>query len=93
MPRAKPPAHKVDNHGAGPAGGRGPDSYVPKPRFDYKPPSLLADYKYLAIGFLLVILAASIYLFRTPRKPLTIEPPAPPPVYIDPIAEPTAPKT
>jgi hypothetical protein len=60
-----------------------PNSFVPRPRFEYKPRSLLADYKYLAILFVLLIVAGSVYLIRAPRKPLTIEPP---PVYIEPIS-------
>ena len=68
----------------GPGGGKGPDSYVPKPRFEYKAPSLLAQHKYLAIVFVLVLIAAAVYLVRAPHKPLTIEPP---PVYVEPIPE------
>jgi hypothetical protein len=60
----------------------GPNSYVPKPRFEYKAPSILAEHKYLAIIFVLAIVAATLYLFRAPHKPLTIEPP---PVYIEPL--------
>jgi hypothetical protein len=67
-----------------PAGGQGPSSYVPKPRFEYKAPSILAQYKYLAIAFALVIIAAAVYLARAPHKPLTIEPP---PVYVEPLPE------
>ena len=55
---------------------------MPRPRFEYKPRSLLADYKYLAILFVLLIAAGSVYLIRAPHKPLTIEPP---PVYIEPV--------
>jgi hypothetical protein len=66
-------------------GGQGPNSYVPKPRFEYKAPSIVAEHKYLAIIFVLAIIAASVYLVRAPHKPLTIEPPPPPPVYIEPI--------
>jgi hypothetical protein len=69
-----------------PKGGDGPDSYVPKPRFEYKAPSIIAEHKYLAIIFVLAIVAASVYLFKVPHKPLSIEPP-PPPVYIEPIPQ------
>jgi hypothetical protein len=62
-----------------------PNSFVPKPRYEYKRPSVLAEHKYLAIVFIVVIVAAAIYLIKAPRKPLTIEPPPPPPVYIEPI--------
>jgi hypothetical protein len=68
-------------------GGDGPNSYVPKPRFEYKAPSIIAEHKYLAIIFVLAIVAASVYLFRAPHKPLTIEPPPPPPIYVEPIPE------
>jgi hypothetical protein len=71
----------------GPGSGKGPDSYVPKPRFEYKAPSIIAEHKYLAIIFVLAIIAASVYLVRAPHKPLTIEPPPPPPVYIEPIPQ------
>jgi hypothetical protein len=65
-----------------------PNRFVPKPRFDYRPPSLLADYKYLAIAFLLALIAVSVYLIRAPHNPIKIEPPAPPPVYIEPLKQP-----
>jgi len=84
------PAPVMPDPMSGPAGGKGPDSYVPKPRFEYQAPSILARYKYLAIVFLLVLLAAAVYLARAPHKPLTIEPP---PVYIDPLPERPAPST
>ena len=70
---------------SGPAGGRGPDSYVPKPRFDYKAPSFLSEHRYLAIFFVIVLIVVCVYLYRTPHKQLVIEPPAPPPVYVEPI--------
>jgi hypothetical protein len=69
-----------------PKGGEGPNSYVPKPRFEYKSPSIIAEHKYLAIIFVLAIIAASVYLVRAPHRPLTIEPAPPPPVYIEPIS-------
>jgi hypothetical protein len=73
-----------DSSGAGPASGNGPDRFVPKPRFEYQAPSILAEHKYLAIIFLLVIIATAIYLYKAPHKPLKIEP-APTPVYVEPI--------
>ena len=76
-----------------PKGGEGPNSYVPKPRFEYQAPSMLAQYKYLAIAFVLVIIAATVYLARAPHKPLVIEPPPPPPVYIEALPERSAPNT
>jgi len=77
--------------GQGPGGGKGPDSYVPEPRFEYKAPSIIAEHKYLAVIFVLAIMAATVYLIRAPHKPLTIEPPPPPPVYIEPIPQRPAP--
>jgi hypothetical protein len=70
-----------------------PSSFAPKPRFDYKRPSILAEHKYLAILFVLVIVAASVYLFRAPHKPLKLEPPAAPPIYIEPIPQRPGPGT
>jgi hypothetical protein len=64
-----------------------PKGFVPRPIIEYKPRSLLADYKYLAIVFVLLIIAGSWYLFKAPHRPLVIAPSAPPPVYIEPIPE------
>jgi hypothetical protein len=74
----------ADNQGAGPASGNGPNRFVPKPRFEYKAPSILAEHKYLALAFLLLIIAGSLYLYRAPHKALKIEPAATP-VYVEPI--------
>jgi hypothetical protein len=63
----------------------GPNGFVPRPRIEYKPRSLLGDYKYLAIVFLLMLIAGSLYLIKAPHRPVHIEPPAPPPVYIEPL--------
>jgi hypothetical protein len=70
---------------SGPAGGKGPDSYVPKPRFDYKAPSFLWEHRYLAVIFAIVLIAVCAYLYRVPHKKLVIEPPPPPPVYVEPV--------
>jgi hypothetical protein len=48
---------------------------------------VLADYKFLAIAFLFVIIAGTVYLIRAPRKPLKIAPPPPPPVYVVPLPD------
>jgi hypothetical protein len=72
-----------DSRGAGPAG-NGPNRFVPKPRFEYKAPSILVEHKYLALAFLLLIIAGSVYLYRAPHKTLKIEPAAAP-VYVEPI--------
>jgi hypothetical protein len=69
-----------------------PNRFVPKPRFDYRPPSLLADYKYLAIAFVLVIVGVAVYLIRTPHETFKIDPPPPPPVYVEPLEPQPAPK-
>ena len=70
--------------GPGPAGGKGPDSFAPKPRFEYKAPSILWEHRYLAIFFVIAIIVATVLLFRAPHKQLKIEPP---PVYVEPIPE------
>jgi hypothetical protein len=48
---------------------------------------MLAEHKYLAIVFVLALIAAAVYLFRAPHKTLTIEPPPPPPIYIEAIPQ------
>jgi hypothetical protein len=68
----------------GPGGERGPNSYAPKPRFEYRAPSFLWEHRYLAIIFVLALTVATVWLFRAPHKQLTIEPP---PVYVEPIPE------
>lgn len=57
---------------------------------DYKPPSMFAQYKGLAIMFAMVLLAVAVYFIKLPRTPLHIEPPTQE-VYIDPVAQKTAP--
>ncbi len=84
-PQAKPPARAVPSPAPGPAGGKGPSSFAPKPQFEYKAPSLLWEHRYLAILFVVAIIVATVLLFRAPHKPLTIEPP---PVYVEPIPAP-----
>jgi len=64
---------------------RPPNRHVPKPWIEHKPRSLLADHKYLALAFLLAIVALLVYVFRAPREPRKIALP-PAPVYIEPIA-------
>ncbi len=59
-----------------------PNRFVPRPRFEYRPPSVFADYKYLAIVFAILVIAGAGYLIRAPRKPLKLEPP---PVYVEPL--------
>ena len=75
----------MDDSTPGPGGlDKGPNSYAPKPQFEYRAPSILWEHRYLAIIFVVVILVATVLLFRAPHKPLTIEPP---PVYVEPIPE------
>jgi hypothetical protein len=71
----------------GPESGKGLSLFTPKAKFEYKPPSLLWEYRYLAIFFAILIIAGSVYLFRA--KPLKIQPPPPSssPVYVEPIPE------
>jgi hypothetical protein len=45
---------------------------------------LLADHKYLALAFLLAIIAVSVYVFTAPRAPRKIALPTTP-VYVEPI--------
>jgi hypothetical protein len=68
----------------GPGRDRGPNSYAPKPRFEYRAPSFLWEHRYLLIVFALALIVATVLLFRAPHKQLTIEPP---PVYVEPIPE------
>jgi len=90
---AKPLARAVPEPTPGPGGVQGPNSYVPKPRFEYQAPSMLAEHKILAILFVLVIVAATVYLVRASRKPYAIKPTPPPPIYIEPIPERPVPAT
>jgi hypothetical protein len=62
--------------------GHGPNTFAPKPRFDYVAPSAVSRYRILAIIFVLVIVAAAVYLIMAPRKPLRFDPPSEP-VYIE----------
>jgi hypothetical protein len=73
-----------------PAGGQGPNTFAPKPRFEYKAPSMWWEHRYLLIIFALGLLAGAVYLFRAPHKPLKIEPPAVP-IYVEPIPQRAAP--
>jgi hypothetical protein len=79
----------VPDRAPGPESGKGLSLFTPKPKFEYKAPSLLWEYRYLAIFFVIAIIAGSVYIFRAPHKPPEIGPPAPSssPVYIEPIPE------
>jgi hypothetical protein len=65
-------------------GDQGPNTFAPKPRFEYEAPSMFSQYKWLALVFLALIVAASIYLYRAPHKPLAFKP-DPEPVYVEPL--------
>ncbi|MEO7207559.1 MAG: hypothetical protein ABI356_02520 [Steroidobacteraceae bacterium] len=71
----------------GPGADRGPNSYAPKPRFDYRAPSFLWEHRYLLIIFMLALIVASVLLFRAPHRQYKIDLPPPPPVYVEPIPQ------
>jgi hypothetical protein len=64
---------------------QGPNTFDPAPRFDYEAPSVLSRYKVLAIVFVLLMVAGSIYLIKAPHKPLAVKPATPEPVYVEPL--------
>ena len=72
-------------------GGEGPNSYPLKPRLEYRAPSFLWEHRYLLIVFALVVIVATVLLFRVPHRQyrgLTIPPPpSSEPVYVEPIQE------
>jgi hypothetical protein len=79
---------------SGPGGDKGPNSYVPKPRFEYRAPSFLWEHRYLLIIFALALVVATLLLFRAPHRQyrgLTIHAaPSSEPIYVEPIPEPPA---
>lgn len=81
----------MDDSTPGPGLDKGPNSYAPKPQFEYRAPSILWEHRYLAIIFVVVILVATMLLFRVPHRQyrgLTIPPPpSSEPVYVEPIPE------
>jgi hypothetical protein len=79
----------VPDPAGGPENGKGLSLFTPKPKFEYKAPSLLWEYRYLAIFFVIAIIAGSVYIFRAPHNAPKIEPPPPSsePVYVEPIPE------
>jgi hypothetical protein len=74
-----------------PGADKGPSSYVPKPRFEYRAPSFLWEHRYLLIIFTLALIVATALLFRAPHRQyrgLTIHaPPSSEPIYVEPIPE------
>ncbi len=76
------------------AGERSSDDPPPYVGYEYKPPSILAEHKVLALVFGVLFLALALYCYFAVYKPLEYPPP-PRPVYIDAVpqsaAEPAAP--
>jgi hypothetical protein len=69
----------------GPDEVKGPNSYAPKPRFDYRAPSFLWDHRYLLIIFALALIVATVLLFRMPHRQYRgLEAPPPQPIYVIP---------
>jgi hypothetical protein len=75
----------------GPGGDKGPNSYVPKPRFEYRAPSFLWEHRYLLIVFALALVVATLLLFRAPHRQYrgltTHAPSSSEPIYVEPIPE------
>jgi hypothetical protein len=69
---------------------QGPNTFAPAPLFGYEAPGVLSRYKWLAIAFLVLVVAGSIWLYRAPHKPMDIKPspaakPSAEPVYVEPL--------
>jgi hypothetical protein len=68
---------------------QGPNTFSPAPLFGYEAPSALSRYKWLAIAFLVLVVAGSVWLYRAPHKPMDIKPsatkPSVEPVYVEPL--------
>ncbi len=67
-----------------------PNTFAPAPLFGYEAPGVLSRYKWLAIAFLILVVAGSIWLYRAPHKPMAVKPspaakPEVEPVYIEPL--------
>jgi hypothetical protein len=82
----------VPDPAPGPENGKGLSLFTPTPKFEYKAPSLLWEYRYLAIFFVIAIIIGSVYIFRAPHNAPKVEPtatatPTSEPVYIEPIPE------
>ncbi len=68
----------------------------PEVLYDYKPPSLLAQHKGLAVIFAILCVAFAVYCFKVPRSRQSAPPsPARPlpakPIYVEPIDKDSAP--
>jgi hypothetical protein len=81
----------ADDPTPGPGENRGPSSYAPKPRFEYRAPSFLWQHRYLLVIFALALIVTTVLLFRAPHRQyrgLTIHaPPASEPIYVEPIPD------
>jgi hypothetical protein len=81
----------ADDPTPGPGGNRGPNSYAPKPRFEYRAPSFLWQHRYLLVIFALALIVTTVLLFRAPHRQyrgLTIHTPsASDPIYVEPIPD------
>jgi hypothetical protein len=53
--------------------------------YEYKPPSVPAQYKLLAVAFVLVVVGVTVYFIKLPRTPLVIPPP-PLTIYVEPVS-------
>ncbi len=66
--------------------GENPNGYPdPGALHEYKPPSMLAQHRGLAIAFVIVLLAVAVYFYKLPRTPVYFPPPTQA-IYIEPIA-------
>jgi hypothetical protein len=70
----------------------------PEALYEYKPPSLLAQHKGLAVIFAILCVAFAAYCFKAPRARQSMPPPPVPakpvpakPIYVEPIDKDSAP--
>jgi hypothetical protein len=77
-------------HGStSPSDYRQKNPYNPRPA-EYKPPSVLAEHKGLAILFAVILVAFAVYCLRTPHRPHAPPPKAAgkaPPIYIETVPD------
>jgi len=59
---------------------------VPAEAYVYKPPSMLAQYKGLAVVFAIVCLALAVYCFKAPHGSRYTPPPKQP-IYVDTVPQ------
>lgn len=68
----------------------------PDTLYEYKPPSLLAQHKGLAVIFAILCMAFAVYCFKVPRAqhsapPVPAKPVPAKPIYVEPIDKDPAP--